>query len=1175
MAHRTQGSGQIGTAKIERLEGRTLLSLPAATVANLAQSNLADSAQHSPSLLEPTFIDHGVAVPISVSRGAVGAVDGTGRDVFLMWMWDHRGCYGIIETDVLTGATTEVAIPGFPLSVVDGPYFSILYNNKFYTQFGYRFLEFDPTTRSFTKSLTTIDQRAMSMTVDDSGNIWSVSNPNCGVVKYNTASGTFTDFGPRYSQSFQQYPYYCATDDQGWLYIGDGTASSQILAVNPTTGATTALLSASERLVGTAKVYRNVNGKVYGRQLENSGTWYQLYGGVRTTLGSHTVNAKTYIAGNQNLFIGNNYASGRTVVSCNTVTRVLTYRNSGSSTNHTSNFTYTNEGAYVMSIVATPDGRIAGGGTFPMYEYELNTTTNAFTYSNVAGGQWNASYRRGNHVYVGSYPYGVLLDWDTTKPWTLTSSGTSSTNPKGLVIDSRPSINRPDTVYPTPDGKYVLMGGTPDYGLTGGGLVVYNLQTGTYVIRTDTHTIPNESPFSIVSLDATHVLIGTTVAPGTGGVQVSTNAHLYIMDLTDYSITWSGMPFSNAYTYVNMYMGANGLVYGTLDNDTFFTFNPTTHTIVNSQSLSAWGKSASSQGPRIFCDTPQGTFVLLNNYIAKLNFTTNLLELAATLPTAASVGLDYWNGRLYYVASDQSHIWSWKLPDVTAPQFVSSSFLFDGVSLPAAPHRVTLQFSEDVGASFGAADVQIVNATTGQNVAIIDSDIAWNSGANTATITFPGQPNKQLSDGNYTVTLSKPGITDAAGNALTGNSGFEFFVLSGDANRDRHVDSLDQAILTAHLNQAGSFSVGDFDYSGAVNATDQTILNNQLKLYLPAPGALPLLATTGDDAYKLRRESAAIVEIYAGAEGTPTYRLITAGVSLISFVAGDGNDSLTIDASNGLPLGSIPLTFDSGNLGTDTLAVIGTAGADAVTFNSTSLTLGSTISVRSVETRTFDGGGTDALTVNDVTVALTSNQKLSSLTLNASATLDLKDRRLVIDYTPGNSPLASITGSIVAGRAGGNWNQPGIVTSQTLAKLPSQLATLGVVEASGVVNFGASTTAVWRGETVDQSSVLVAYTFAGDANLDGAINGDDYFAIDVGFSSHAHSYFNGDFNYDGHIDADDYFLIDSSYNKPPPVLASAPAAFQTSELPRNEASPAKTSTFRRLIEGEQMRSILD
>jgi len=37
---------------------------------------------------------------------------------------------------------------------------------------------------------------------------------------------------------------------------------------------------------------------------------------------------------------------------------------------------------------------------------------------------------------------------------------------------------------------------------------------------------------------------------------------------------------------------------------------------------------------------------------------------------------------------------------------------------------------------------------------------------------------------------------------------------------------------------------------------------------------------------------------------------------------------------------------------------------------------------------------------------------------------------------------------------------------------------------------------LWNGLTVDATSVLVKFTYAGDANLDGVINIDDYSAID-------------------------------------------------------------------------------
>jgi Ca2+-binding RTX toxin-like protein len=55
-------------------------------------------------------------------------------------------------------------------------------------------------------------------------------------------------------------------------------------------------------------------------------------------------------------------------------------------------------------------------------------------------------------------------------------------------------------------------------------------------------------------------------------------------------------------------------------------------------------------------------------------------------------------------------------------------------------------------------------------------------------------------------------------------------------------------------------------------------------------------------------------------------------------------------------------------------------------------------------------------------------------------------------------------------------------------------------------------------------SVLVMYTWGGDADLSGELNGDDYFFID----SDAVGYYDGSFDYSGEINGDDYFIIDSN-----------------------------------------------
>jgi hypothetical protein len=61
----------------------------------------------------------------------------------------------------------------------------------------------------------------------------------------------------------------------------------------------------------------------------------------------------------------------------------------------------------------------------------------------------------------------------------------------------------------------------------------------------------------------------------------------------------------------------------------------------------------------------------------------------------------------------------------------------------------------------------------------------------------------------------------------------------------------------------------------------------------------------------------------------------------------------------------------------------------------------------------------------------------------------------------------------------------------------------------------------------------VKYTYYGDADLNGTINGADYQQIDLGFGSGGMltGWSNGDFNYDGVINGADYALIDNTFNQ--------------------------------------------
>jgi hypothetical protein len=162
---------------------------------------------------------------------------------------------------------------------------------------------------------------------------------------------------------------------------------------------------------------------------------------------------------------------------------------------------------------------------------------------------------------------------------------------------------------------------------------------------------------------------------------------------------------------------------------------------------------------------------------------------------------------------------------------------------------------------------------------------------------------------------------------------------------------------------------------------------------------------------------------------------------------------------------------------------------------------------------------------------------LESLTLGASAKLDLTDNKLIVRGgmvgSWGGSAYTDLIGHIAAGRNGGAWDGNGIVSSDTRAVSNNDLCSIGIATASQVKSIADTETATFAGQSVLGTDALLMFTWGGDANLDGKINIDDYGRIDgnVASSGSVFGWFNGDFNYDGKINIDDYGIIDGNINQ--------------------------------------------
>ncbi len=598
------------------------------------------------------FYDHGVVAPYSQRRGIVSTVDNQGKNIILMWLMDFRGCYELLKIDALTGKTEEFTTPFSPDG--DAPYTSILSSqNKFYAHFNSHFIEFDVRKQSFTFIQETTPKTAMSMTEDDNGVIWSVTYPQSALVSYNPHTGEFKDYGQVYKQDWSQYPRYIAADDKGWIYFALGKTASQIIAFDPSTARALPVIPESDRKYGLAYVYRDLIGKVYGNSLEGaSDGWYEFYEGRGTKIGSHPlINKKPYITRTQDLF-HRSFPDGEIIKIFDLDSRRLVISKDYQEIRDL-HFNYSSEGPLVLSMGAAPDGTIYGGTFFPLHFFSYNPKTDQLL-SRLCYGQWNTVASQNDKVFIGGYSKGLLLEWDPSQTWVSTEKDKSGCNPV-FRYEGTPEINRPHKLLPHMDGKTIILAGTPDYGLTGGGLMFWDRETQKLQILKHNEIIPDHSTYSLVSLSLNLILGGTTTAPGSGGIKLASEAELYLMDLNSKKLLWHQAILPNVQAYPDLCLAKNGLVYGISDSKIFFVFDTVKRKIVYQSNISE--QIPYRQGPRVFITSPQNIYILYSDGIAQIDPETYKFTRLVTSPVPITVGGEFLDGRIFFGSG--SHLYSY------------------------------------------------------------------------------------------------------------------------------------------------------------------------------------------------------------------------------------------------------------------------------------------------------------------------------------------------------------------------------------------------------------------------------------------------------------------------------------------------------------------------------------
>jgi regulation of enolase protein 1 (concanavalin A-like superfamily) len=349
----------------------------------------------------------------------------------------------------------------------------------------------------------------------------------------------------------------------------------------------------------------------------------------------------------------------------------------------------------------------------------------------------------------------------------------------------------------------------------------------------------------------------------------------------------------------------------------------------------------------------------------------------------------------------------------------------------------------------------------------------------------------------------------------------------------------------------------------AVTASDssQLAIATFDNVSVASSNAVSIAGTNVADTIRLVRNGAT-TEVWLNGAIQRTFDPATA--TSLAIDALDGDDTITLDFTDGNPLPTSITTSIGGGNGNDTIAIVGSSSADAAVFDASLVTVnGVSIAPIGIESQLFDGTGDfDALTVNaGATVTLASTtQRFSSLTISGnlvvaanassgiaivtralsitgSGSLDLQNNDLIVDYS-GASELASIQSLINSARNGGAWTGAGLTSTSAKNANPKN-TTLGAIEATEFKSIYGDA-ATFDGESIDASAVLVKYTYYGDTDFNGTVDFDDYSRTDSGFNNHRTGWLNGDFDGNGVVDFDDYSLIDLAFNTQAAPLRHTP-----------------------------------
>ena len=252
---------------------------------------------------------------------------------------------------------------------------------------------------------------------------------------------------------------------------------------------------------------------------------------------------------------------------------------------------------------------------------------------------------------------------------------------------------------------------------------------------------------------------------------------------------------------------------------------------------------------------------------------------------------------------------------------------------------------------------------------------------------------------------------------------------------------------------------------------------------------------------------------YSGSSKNDTINLI--GTTGFRFVGNGGSDTINLTGADWTPEFGL-YQGDNGDQFTKNVTIAGVSGTNSVYFRYDDY----------LKALNLTGGNT-AVTMADGVVLRT-----TALSINTTSSLDLGTGGVIVDYdVTAASPLASIAALVKRGYNNGGQNGSGI---RSIVATRGQNRRVGYAEASNVLTYNGNVdpTASFYGRFgVDPTAVVLRYTLAGDADLDGGLSINDFNRLATHFATLGTYWQDGDFDYDGGVSINDFNLLAADFGQ--------------------------------------------